>query len=208
MKSIYTIGLLGVSVVSAVIVTVSNENNESSTFNSIVNEEQTEETRISTKNEHGQHPSGLDVGGDEYAGYSKLSNIEIVDDEGVENSSSKLYMSRNPFIQSDDNYRETEQANTNENVVLSTFTGDETAISLNKADESDTTPSVTSDAINKNTTPENKQVYPDNNQNEQVADSAFKMQCPSSLYMGGTEYEVNILKKMGCPKPDNYSGSW
>ena len=36
----------------------------------------------------------------------------------------------------------------------------------------------------------------------------FTIPCPDSLYMGGTAYEVNMLKKAGCPKPSNYTGIW
>lgn len=38
--------------------------------------------------------------------------------------------------------------------------------------------------------------------------SGTRIQCPDSLYMGGNSYAVSMLKKAGCPKPENYEGPW
>ena len=32
--------------------------------------------------------------------------------------------------------------------------------------------------------------------------------CPKSLHQGGTPYGIIMLKKAGCPRPENYNGSW
>ena len=45
-------------------------------------------------------------------------------------------------------------------------------------------------------------------QSQLDATQQTNFQCPSSVYMGGNGYAVAMLKRAGCPKPDNYQGDW
>ena len=41
-----------------------------------------------------------------------------------------------------------------------------------------------------------------------INDDIQKQDCPDTLYMGGSAYSVNMLKRRGCPKLANYNGVW
>lgn len=49
-------------------------------------------------------------------------------------------------------------------------------------------------------------VYTDDS--NEVIENKPQIYCPKTLYMGGNSYAISMLKKSGCPKPDNYIGPW
>lgn len=68
--------------------------------------------------------------------------------------------------------------------------------------------SVNTGNVTQNNTHDTNQLVFNDNQDLAGVDTTQERNCPNSLYMGGSAYEVSMLKKQGCPKPANYTGDW
>jgi len=157
------------------------------------------DTEISSNEESRHDNTSLEDADENYTVYKAVYN-DISQNQNIEESTA--YLDESLLV------------NTDSNIDNSwVYDGQESGVKKFDQASSVASPSSISDAsISENYQQENENINYDEFGNivetAGAEEYSKKVECPDSLYMGGSAYEVNMLKRMGCPKPENYNGPW